>query len=96
MKKDELLEALREYKDQHFQKYGIKSMGIFGSVAREENTETSDIDIVVALQKPDLFVMGNIKLDIEEAFGRSVDIVCRGSRMNPYLAKCIDRDVIYV
>ena len=96
MKKEELLKALKEYKEQHLQKYGIKSLGIFGSVARGDDTETSDIDIVVELQKPDLFIMGNIKLDIEEAFGRPVDIVYRGSRMDPFLVKCIDRDAIYV
>jgi len=96
MTKEELLRGLKEYKERHLRKYGITSLGIFGSVARGDDTETSDIDVVVELEKPDLFVLGNIKLDIEEAFGRHVDIVRKRERMNPLLAARIERDVIYV
>lgn len=48
---------LADFKHEFAQKYGIKKLGIFGSVARKENTEDSDIDIVVEVNKPSLKLM---------------------------------------
>jgi uncharacterized protein len=96
MNRDELLKGLKQYKERHQEQFGIVSLGVFGSIARGEFTDASDIDIVVELQKPDLFTMGHIKLDIEEAFGRPVDIVRKRPEMNPLLADRIERDAIYV
>ena len=40
--------------EQNSQKYGFTKLGIFGSVARKENTEGGDIDIVVEVEKPSI------------------------------------------
>ncbi len=96
MKKDEMVEALKKYKQQNVRRYGIKSLGIFGSVARDDATDSSDIDIVVELDRADLFILADIKQDIEETLGRHVDIVRKRRLMNPLLARRISREVIYV
>jgi hypothetical protein len=96
MKKDEMVEALKKYKEQNVRRYGIKSLGVFGSVARNDETESSDIDIVVELDRADLFILADIKQDIEETLGRHVDIVRKRRLMNPLLARRISREVIYV
>ena len=41
----EILELLRIYKTQFASKYGFKRLGVFGSVARGEQTEQSDVDV---------------------------------------------------
>lgn len=91
-----MVEALKKYKEQNVRRYGIKSLGVFGSVARNDETESSDIDIVVELDRADLFILADIKQDIEETLGRHVDIVRKRRLMNPLLARRISREVIYV
>ena len=46
------IDKLTGFKKTFAQKFGITKLGIFGSVARKENTENSDIDIVVEVEKP--------------------------------------------
>ena len=71
-------------------------IGIFGSVARNEQTEDSDVDVCVEMQKPDMFSLVHIKEDLQHLFGRPVDIVRLRDNMNPMLSKQIQRDGIYV
>ena len=54
---NDCIKKLADFKAAFSQKYGIIKLGIFGSVARNENTENSDIDIVVEVQKPSLRLM---------------------------------------
>ena len=88
--------TLRQYLSMRAETYGISKIGIFGSVARNEQTEDSDIDICVEMKKPDLFIMVHIKEELQELFGKPVDIVRLRSNMNPMLLKQIQRDGIYV
>jgi len=56
-------------------KYDIKRAGIFGSVARREEGSDSDIDILVEIKKRmSLLEFVRLKLEIEEAIGRKVDL----------------------
>ena len=57
---------------------------------------THDIDIVIELEKPDMFYMIGIKQAIEEALGRRVDVVRLREKMNKVLKCRIEQDVIYV
>ena len=61
MGKNEILEILRKYKAQYAEKYGIRNLGIFGSVARDSARDDSDVDVVVYLEKPDLFAWQALK-----------------------------------
>ena len=86
---------LRKYRILKSDIYGIIKIGIFGSVARNEQTEDSDVDVCVEMKKPDLFAMVHIKEDLQELFGKSVDIVRLRKNMNPMLLSRIQRDGIY-
>ena len=48
--RDEILSFLREKKDVLFSKYQLSKIGLFGSFARNEGTEDSDIDLIVEFQ----------------------------------------------
>ena len=50
----EILELLRIYKKQFACKYGFKRLGVFGSVARGEQTEQSDVDVCYEGEPPSL------------------------------------------
>ena len=57
------------------EKYGVTRAGIFGSVVREEETEESDIDILVEIKaRMSLLDFAGLKLELEEALGRPVDL----------------------
>ena len=91
----DFLRLLQNYKTAAASKYGIRRIGIFGSVARGEQTANSDVDIVVDLVKPRLFYLVHIKDDLQTLFGCPVDIVRERERMDPLLKSCIQRDGIY-
>jgi len=95
MKTTDYLRLLRQYKESFADKYGIERIGIFGSVARGEQTKDSDVDIVVHLTRPRLFNMVHIKDDLQHLFGCPVDIVRERENMDLLLRKNIQRDGIY-
>ncbi len=73
--RDEILEALAS---QHslFERYGVSAVSLFGSVARGEPTEESDIDLLVEFSRPiGLLQFVELKRILEEVFERSVDLV---------------------
>jgi len=96
MNRSEIINKLRGFKADYKERYGFKRIGIFGSVARDMAKKNSDIDIIVEQNKPDLFILGCIKTDLEEKFGRKVDIVRLRENMNLYLKKRIDKEALYV
>ena len=69
---------------------------IFGSVARNENTEGSDIDIVVEVEKPSLQLMYELKEALKALFACEVDLVRFRDSLRPLFKSNILRDVIYV
>ncbi|MEN9558040.1 MAG: hypothetical protein RL141_409 [Candidatus Parcubacteria bacterium] len=74
-------------------RYGIKKAGLFGSFARGEEQETSDVDILVEPgSRFSLFALAGLQHDLEEAIGRSVDVVTRGG-MSPYMRDEILKDL---
>lgn len=78
------------------EKYGVTQLGIFGSVARDEATDKSDVDVVFEIEHPNLFTSVNIKEDLEAELNISVDLVHYRERMNTYLKARIEQDAMYV
>jgi predicted nucleotidyltransferase len=57
-------------------RYGIRRASVFGSFARGEEREDSDIDILVEFEEgKSLFDLVGLKMDLEEALGRKVDVL---------------------
>ena len=94
--KKQIIDFLASQKNTFEKEYHVRKIGIFGSYARGEATDDSDIDIVVELDKPDMFYLIGIKQSVEEAFGVNVDIIRLRERMNKVLREQIEKDAIYV
>jgi predicted nucleotidyltransferase len=90
------IQKLSNFKDAFASKYGIIKLGIFGSVARNENTEDSDIDIVVEVKKPTLRIMYELQEALSELFNCKVDLVRFRDSLRPLFKSNIQKDVIYV
>ena len=95
MSKKDIIKTLHNYKKDVAEQYNILTIGIFGSVARDEAGEDSDIDVVVRISEPDLFMLAGIKNDLEERLRRPVDIITYRDTMNPFLKKRIDSEAVY-
>ena len=95
MKRDDIIEALRLFKKSNQQRYRIEKIGIFGSSSRDNMTTESDIDVVVVLEKQDLFNLIGIKQDLEEQLGVAVDVVSYREKMNGYLKSKIEEEALY-
>lgn len=61
----EIIAILKAYKEVNAPKYGFKRMGIFGSVARGEQTEEGDVDICYEGEAPSLLTLDRITLNKE-------------------------------
>ncbi len=96
MDREEIIQLLKVFKEENKNKYHIKKLGIFGSVAKNRMKDESDIDIVVNLTKQDLFELIGIKQDLEERLKYPIDIVSYRETMNSFLKKRIDEDAVYV
>ncbi|MBX3044244.1 MAG: nucleotidyltransferase family protein [Candidatus Kapabacteria bacterium] len=71
-------------------KYCVKSLALFGSVARGDDDENSDIDILVNFEKSTYRNFIGLKDYLEELFRTKVDLVCENSikpMMKPYILK---------
>ncbi len=96
MSKSEILKILSRFKSEQTQKYGIIRLGIFGSAARDEMKQESDIDIVIETVEPDPFIIVHIKEDLENIFKTKIDIVRLRAKMNSVLKERIDHEALYV
>jgi predicted nucleotidyltransferase len=96
LRREQVLEILRQHKADLAELYGVISLGIFGSVARDEATPESDVDVVFTSDRPDLFLTAMLKQDLEVLLDRPVDIIRLRDTMNPRLKARIEREVNYV
>jgi predicted nucleotidyltransferase len=96
MDRDQLIKSLKQFKKQNGGKYNILKLGFFGSAVRDYMRETSDLDIVVMLEKQDLFDLIGIKQDLEEQLDLPVDIISYRDKMNTFLKDRVDTEAIYV
>ena len=75
-------------------KYGVKSLAVFGSMARGDDHEGSDVDVLVTFETRATFdnFMG-LKLDLEDLFGRRVDLLTPRS-LSPEMSDEIEKEAI--
>jgi predicted nucleotidyltransferase len=96
MRQDDVLEAVSQFRRDRQDEFGILRIGVFGSVARNEITDESDVDVVVELAQPDLLTLVGIKQELESLLQRSVDIVRYRDSMNAFLKRRIEQEAVYV
>lgn len=76
--------------------YKVKSMGVFGSVARGDNNPSSDIDIIVEFSEPiGMFKFIGLEEYLGKLTGRKVDLVTKKA-LKPAISKEILQEVVYV
>ena len=92
----EYLQLLKQFKDSKAMLYGIRKIGLFGSVARGEHKEGSDVDVVYE-GEPNILLRSRMKRELESLFECSVDLVrFRKQFENTLFGESIHEDLILV
>ena len=91
---DQVLPLLRQRQAEWRQRYQLQRIGLFGSTARNEATDQSDVDVWVELDPLTPYATFHLKQELEELLQRPVDLVQLRERMNPALRQAILREGI--
>ena len=93
MKRDEVLAIVAAHRQQ-LQAMGVKSLELFGSVARDEAGPDSDVDFLVDFDRPvGLFEFIEVRLYLEDVLGCSVDMGTQNA-LREHLREPVLKDVI--
>lgn len=90
--KEQYIQLLAAFKKENGQLYGIKNLGIFGSVARGEQRKQSDIDIYYEGEPLSLFKLSDLKDKLEQTLNTPVDLVRLRDSMNRCLKERIKKE----
>jgi predicted nucleotidyltransferase len=90
-----ILDLLRRHKDSFERDFSLDYMGLFGSVAREEDDLSSDVDLLVSFSRPVGVEFLELGHHLEQLLGRKVDLVSLGGIAPKYL-EAIQDDLIDV
>jgi len=94
MTKETILTFLATHKDELHQKYGVRSIGLFGSYARDEATAQSDIDIVVDM--PSSFsAFFALQSYLEKHLNKPIDLGME-KKLRSFIKEHIQKEIIYV
>ena len=91
---DEILDFLKQHKQDLEARFSVRRIGLFGSVLRGSASERSDVDILVELDHPTFDQYMDLKFFLEDNLGRPVDLVLADS-LKPRLKPIITREVAY-
>jgi len=95
-KKDAVLQTLKERNAELKNNFGVKSLSLFGSVARNESTSASDVDLLVEFNRPvGYFGLFALQDYLEKLLGCSVDLGTMDS-LKPYIRERIAGELIRV
>ena len=92
----EVITILKKFKVDSASKYGIISLGLFGSFARNQQNETSDVDVFVTLKESDFFVLERIREELENLVHKNIDIVNYRESLRNSFKQNILNDAIYI
>ena len=97
MTKEYIINFFKEHKEEFREKYGVVKIGLFGSYARDEARDDSDIDIAIEMDKDkkSLHTFLNFKREIEHLFNKKIDLGIE-TTFKPRVQKYIQKDIIYV
>ncbi|MBC7110240.1 MAG: nucleotidyltransferase domain-containing protein [Archaeoglobi archaeon] len=96
MKLEEVVQKIKENEDILKERFKVKSIGIFGSLAREEDI-IHDVDVILEFSEPIGWEIVDLKEFLEDLLGVRVDILTKKAVMSkPLLWKSIEREIVYV
>ncbi|MDA8408102.1 MAG: nucleotidyltransferase family protein [Deltaproteobacteria bacterium] len=93
MTPENILKKLEENRDEILS-FGVRQLGVFGSCARGEQTESSDLDFLVEFDDPMFANYFDLKFFLEKLFGSSVDLIIKDT-IKPRIRSTILEETVY-
>jgi uncharacterized protein len=91
----EIKQVLTQLKPELSKRFHVQSLGLFGSVVRDDFSPSSDIDIIVDFDQPVGIEFIDLANYIEQRLQKKVDLVSRRGVQDKYF-KAIEREIVYV
>jgi len=95
LNKENILVFLRENREYLNSQYGVKTIGLMGSYARDEQTNDSDIDFIVEFDEVSYSKLAGLVIYLESVFSRKVDIIRKRNMMRESLLIRAKKEAIY-
>lgn len=96
MSKAQIVRLLEQRREHMQRQFAVKALALFGSVARDEMREDSDVDVLVEFEGPATFDhYMDLKFFLEKLFGTKVDLVTREA-VKPRMMPLIEKDLVRV
>lgn len=91
--RQEITQCLSERSDEMRRRFGVRRLALFGSVARDEMSETSDIDVLVVFNGKATFdAFMDLKFYLEDLLGAPVDLVTDNA-LRPQVRRAIEGEL---
>jgi hypothetical protein len=91
-----LITILKKEKPMLAEKYGVEEMAVFGSYARNEQTDDSDIDLLIKLREPRLKYWAGAYTCLENLLKKKIDLVTTAAYISRGFRQYMEKDLIYV
>lgn len=91
---NDVIELLSKHEKQIKDRFSVRKIGVFGSYAKGNEKETSDIDILVEFEKATFDNFMDLLFFLEELFVREVDLVTSNG-ISPYIRPRVEEEVVW-
>ena len=95
LSKKEIINLITVEKTFLKEKFGVLNIGLFGSYARDEHNQDSDIDFLVEFSKPSFDCLTGLQIYMEKKFNKKIEIVRKRSLSNNRFFERIEQEAIY-
>ena len=96
MNRDEILDKLQAHKPTLAERFGVTALALFGSYARDQAVDGSDVDILVSFDGPATSrTYFGVQFYIEDLLGRPVDLVTEKA-LRPEFRPYVEREAVHV
>jgi hypothetical protein len=95
MTDQEIPDVLRREKPYLREKYGLLSVGLFGSCAKGEQGPESDVDLLVEFAEPRFDSLAGLQIYLERRLGKSVDLIRKRKNLGKRFVRRIEKNIPY-
>ncbi|HMT11630.1 MAG TPA: nucleotidyltransferase domain-containing protein [Ignavibacteria bacterium] len=95
LNKENIISFLRENRECLSSQYGVKSIGLMGSFARDEQSNESDIDFIVEFDEISYSKLAGLVIFLESYFETKVDVIVKGKYLKKRFTELAEKETIY-
>lgn len=95
LSKTDIINLIRNEKKFLKSEFGVITIGLFGSYAKDEQNSDSDIDILVELKEPRFDWLAGLQIYMEKKFGKKIELVRKSNLVKSRFIERVEKDIIY-